>query len=81
MKLASVKSVRIPVQAVLGGTTLSLEELASLEEGCIVELDDFVGEPVNLVASGEVIARGEVVIVDEKYGLRLVAMTSGKADD
>ena len=74
MKLTSVKSVRIPVQAVLGRTTLSLEELSSLEEGCIVELDDFAGEPVDLVASGEVIARGEVVIVDEKYGLRLVSM-------
>lgn len=71
MKLASVQEVKVPVQVVLGDTELSLGEIAALAEGSIIELRSLAGEPVDLVASGEVIAKGEVVVIDESFGIRL----------
>jgi flagellar motor switch protein FliN/FliY len=74
MKLASVRDVRVPVQVVLSDTELSLGEIAALSEGSIIELRRLAGEPVDLVASGEVIAKGEVVVIDENFGIRLTKM-------
>jgi flagellar motor switch protein FliN len=74
MKLASVQDVRVPVQVVLSDAELSLGEIAALSEGSIIELRRLAGEPVDLVASGEVIAKGEVVVIDETFGIRLTKM-------
>lgn len=71
MKVSPVKEVRVPVEVVLGGTTLSLEDFSSLGPGSILELDRIAGEPVDLVAAGNKIALGEVVIIDESFGLRI----------
>jgi flagellar motor switch protein FliN len=74
MKLASVQDVRVPLQVVLSDTELSLGEIAALSEGSIIVLRRLAGEPVDLVASGEVIAKGEVVVIDENFGIRLTKM-------
>ncbi len=74
MKLASVQDVKVPVQVVLGETDLTLGEIAALSDGSIIQLRRLAGEPVDLVASGEVIAKGEVVVIDESFGLRLTRM-------
>ena len=74
MKLASVRDVRVPVQVVLSDAELSLGEIAALSEGSIITLRRLAGEPVDLVASGEVIAKGEVVVIDENFGIRLTKM-------
>ena len=74
MKLASVQDVRVTAQVVLGDVDLSLGEISALSEGSIIELQRLAGEPVDLVASGEIIARGEVVVIDENFGIRLVKM-------
>ncbi|MGA2379820.1 MAG: FliM/FliN family flagellar motor switch protein [Spirochaetia bacterium] len=71
MKLGSVQQVKVPAQVVLGTTDLSLGELASLGEGSIIELKQLAGEPVDLVVAGEIVARGEVVVIDENFGFRL----------
>ena len=71
MKLGKVSEVKIPVQVVLGDNNLSLEDLSSMGEGSIIELSRIAGEPVDLIAAGEKVARGEVVIIDEHYGLRI----------
>jgi len=71
MKLGSVQQVKVPAQVVLGTTDLSLGELASLGEGSIIELKQLAGEPVDLVVAGEIMARGEVVVIDENFGFRL----------
>lgn len=73
-KMESLSQVRVPVDMVLGSTSLTLEELSRLREGCIIEFPSLAGEPVNLVAAGEVVARGEVVIVDENFGIRITAV-------
>jgi flagellar motor switch protein FliN/FliY len=79
MKLDRIQDVMVPVKAVLGGTELSLEKMASLTVGSIIELDRLAGEPVDFVAAGEVVGRGEVVVIDEKFGIRLTEIRKREA--
>ena len=74
MKLGYVRDVMVPIQAVLGGTSKSLREVAEIGPGTIIELDRLAGELVDLVAAGEVIARGEVVVIDENFGVRVTKL-------
>ncbi|MDA3958193.1 flagellar motor switch protein FliN [Oceanispirochaeta sp.] len=74
MTLGRINDVRVPIQVVLGENSLSLEDLASLNQGSIIELQKIAGEPVDLVAAGEKIARGEVVIIDENFGIRITEL-------
>jgi len=71
MKLGSVQQVKVPVKVVLGQTELSLSEISALGVGSIIALESIAGEPVDLVAAGETIAKGEVVVIDENFGIRL----------
>ena len=63
----------IPVKATveLGETELSLKEILELAEGSIVELDRLAGEPLDLKVGGQLVAQGEVVAIDDYYGLRI----------
>ncbi len=63
----------IPVQASveLGQTELSLKEIIDLSEGSIIELNRLAGEPLDLKVGGQLIAQGEVVAIDDYYGLRI----------
>jgi len=69
---------RIPVtvSVELGRCQVSLKDVFELSDGAIVELDRLVGEPLDLVVNGQVIAQGEVVAVDNNYGLRITAIKS-----
>ena len=71
MNMQPVEAVKVPVQVVLGETELTLEQIAGLATGSIIELESLAGEPVDLVASRKPIAKGEVVVIDEKCGIRL----------
>ena len=66
----------VPVQvvAVLGKKTISMKELINLKLGGVIDLARPVGEMVDLVASGKLIAKGELVDVDGKLGVRVVKM-------
>ena len=63
----------IPVQITveLGRTKLSIRNLRQLAHGSVVELDGLAGEPMDIFVNGYLIAQGEVVVVDDKYGIRL----------
>lgn len=63
----------IPVQAVveLGRTQLTLRDVLELSEGSIIELDRLAGEPLDLKVGGQLVAQGEVVAIDNYYGLRI----------
>lgn len=63
----------IPVQVAveLGTTELSLKEILDLAEGSIIELNRLAGEPLDLKVGGQLVAQGEVVAVDDYYGLRI----------
>ncbi|MGL5948176.1 MAG: lateral flagellar motor switch protein LfiN [Aeromonas sp.] len=65
---------QIPVKVTLevASTEISLGELMRVEEGAVIELDKLAGEPLDVRVNGRLLARGEVVVVNGKYGLRLV---------
>ena len=78
--------LRIPVtvQVVLGSAKMPVSHLMKLGRGAVVALDQRVGEPVNVVVNGRIVARGEVVVVDEdnsRFGVSLTEIVgSGDAD-
>jgi flagellar motor switch protein FliN/FliY len=63
--------VEMHVTAELGRTRMNVAELLALGAGSVIELDRAAGSPIDLLVNGTLIARGEVVVVDEEYGVRL----------
>jgi flagellar motor switch protein FliN len=72
-------NVSLGVSAELGRCTLRLGELLKLGGGAVVELDRRAGAPIDLLANGRVIARGEIVAVDERFGIRITEIVARKA--
>ncbi|MGE5620315.1 MAG: flagellar motor switch protein FliN [Sphingomonadaceae bacterium] len=63
--------VPLRISVVLGKTSMSIRDVLALGPGSVVELDKMAGEPVDIVANEKLIARGEVVVVDENFGVRV----------
>jgi len=68
---AVLREVRVALQVRLGEVELTLAELSALKAGEVLKLDTALGEPVELRLNGAVIARGEIVAVEDKFGVRL----------
>ena len=60
----------------IGRTQLSIRNLLQLNQGSVVELDRFAGEPMDVLVNGTLVAHGEVVVVNEKFGIRLTDVIS-----
>jgi flagellar motor switch protein FliN len=69
-------NIPVTVSVELGRSQISLKEVFELSEGSIIELERLVGEPLDLVVNGQVIAQGEVVAIDNNYGLRVTSVIS-----
>jgi flagellar motor switch protein FliN/FliY len=76
MKLGQISKVKVPLSVVLGHAEHSVETIAEIGAGTIIELDRLAGEPVELRASGELIGYGEVVVIDENFGIRVTEVVS-----
>jgi flagellar motor switch protein FliN/FliY len=63
--------VTLPVSVELGRTKMTIKEVLATCPGTVIELDRAAGEPVDVLVSGKVIGRGEVVVVEEKFGVRI----------
>ncbi|AGZ46355.1 flagellar motor switch protein FliN [Actinoplanes friuliensis] len=74
--LDMLHDVEMEVSAELGRTRMSVRELLSLTPGAIVELDRAAGSPADLLVNGRLIARGEVVVIDENFGIRITEIIS-----
>ncbi|MBU1318121.1 MAG: flagellar motor switch protein FliN [candidate division Zixibacteria bacterium] len=68
--------VDLPVSIELGRTTMSIQEILNLSPGSVVELDKLAGEPVDLLVNNKAVAKGEVVVIDENFGLRVTSLIS-----
>lgn len=68
--------VEMDVSIELGKTELSIKRILDLSPGSIIELDRMAGEPVDLMVNNKVVAKGEVVVVDENFGIRIVSLVS-----
>jgi flagellar motor switch protein FliN/FliY len=66
--------VDLPVAIELGRTKLSISSILELGPGSVVELNKLAGEPVDLLVNNKVVAKGEVVVVDENFGLRITQL-------
>lgn len=70
--------VDLPVSIELGRTRMNISDILSLSPGSVVELDKLVGEPVDLLVNQKTVARGEVVVVEENFGLRITELLSAE---
>lgn len=68
--------VPLRVTVELGRTRMQIRDVLELGKGSVVELDKLAGEPVDLLVNGKLIARGEVVVIDENFGVRVTDIVS-----
>jgi flagellar motor switch protein FliN/FliY len=68
--------INLNVTIELGRTRLSIRKILELGPGSIIELDRMAGEPVDLLVNDKVVAKGEVVVVDEYFGIRIISLVS-----
>ena len=69
--LDAVSEIPVRVLAVLGRTSMSVDELTKLGRGAVIELDRKVGEALDVYLNNRLVARGEVVVVDDKLGITM----------
>jgi flagellar motor switch protein FliN/FliY len=74
--LSLVLDVPVELAVEIGRTTMTIRQAMALAPGSVVVLDRMAGEPVDLLVNGKRIARGEVVAIDEEFGLRITEVTS-----
>ncbi|MEB3287184.1 MAG: flagellar motor switch protein FliN [Vampirovibrionales bacterium] len=71
-----VMDVTLSLTVELGRTQLSIKDVLELTRGSVIELDRVAGEPVDLLANGKLIAKGEVVVIEDNFGLRITSIVS-----
>lgn len=71
-----ILDIPLKVTVELGRTKMAIREVLQLAQGSVVELSKFAGEPLEVLVNEKLIARGEVVVVNEKFGVRLTDIIS-----
>jgi flagellar motor switch protein FliN/FliY len=75
--LEMLQDVVMELSAELGRTRMTVRDLLSLQPGNVVELDRLAGSPADLLVNGRLVARGEVVVVDEDYAVKITELVRG----
>lgn len=71
-----ILDIPLKVTVELGRTTVVIKDLLQLGQGSVLELDKLAGEPLEILVNGKLVAKGEVVVVNEKFGIRLTDIIS-----
>ncbi len=71
-----ILDIPLKVTVELGRTTVVVKDLLQLGQGSVLELDKLAGEPLEILVNGKLVAKGEVVVVNEKFGIRLTDIIS-----
>ncbi|MEH3055281.1 MAG: flagellar motor switch protein FliN [Patulibacter minatonensis] len=79
--LGRLVDVAVEVSVELGRARVTLGEAMALGPGAVVPLDRTAGQPVDLLVNGQLVARGEVVVVDDVYGLRITEAIAAEGDE
>ena len=66
-----ILDIPVTLSMEIGRTRVSIQDLLQLAKGSVVELDRMAGEPLDVLVNGTLVARGEVVVVNDKFGVRL----------
>ena len=80
--LDAILNIPVSVQVMLGGTRMAVSDLMKLGRGAVIPLDQRVGEAVEVVVNGRVVARGEMVVIEEnsnQLGVSLTEIVGGQA--
>ncbi|HVU92202.1 MAG TPA: flagellar motor switch protein FliN, partial [Jatrophihabitans sp.] len=77
-RLDLLRGVEMQATVELGRARLTLNDLLGLRDGAVIELDRAAGDAADLSVNGRLIARGEIVVVDENYALRITEIVSGE---
>ena len=76
--LDAILDIPVTMSVEIGKTRLSIRNLLQLNQGSVVELDRMAGEPLDVLINGTLVAHGEVVVVNEKFGIRLTDVVSAQ---
>jgi flagellar motor switch protein FliN/FliY len=79
LNLELIMDVRLAMTLEVGRTRISVRNLLGLTQGSVVELDKLAGEPLDVLVNGTLVAHGEVVVANEKFGVRLLDVVSPQA--
>ncbi|KRS22763.1 flagellar motor switch protein FliN [Alishewanella sp. WH16-1] len=75
-KLDTILDIPVTISMEVGRAKISIRNLLQLNQGSVVELDRIAGEPLDVLVNGTLIAHGEVVVVNDKFGIRLTDVIS-----
>jgi flagellar motor switch protein FliN/FliY len=78
--LAAMLDIPLSLTVELGRAQLALAEVLALRPGSVVELDRFPGEPLDLYANGRLIARGEIIVINDIFGFRITEVLAAPAE-
>lgn len=76
VKLDAILDVPVTIAMEIGRSRINIRNLLQLNQGSVVELDRLAGEPMDVLVNGTLVAQGEVVVVNEKFGIRLTDIVS-----
>lgn len=71
-----IMDVPVTLSLEVGRTKMSVGSLLRLRQGSVVELDRLAGEPLDVLVNGQLVARGEIVVINDKFGIRLIDVIS-----
>ena len=75
-RLDSILDIPVTISMEVGRSKINIRNLLQLNQGSVVELDRIAGEPLDVLVNGTLIAHGEVVVVNDKFGIRLTDVIS-----
>jgi len=75
-ELEVILDIPVSISMEVGSTDISIRNLLQLNQGSVIELDRLAGEPLDVLVNGTLIAHGEVVVVNEKFGIRMTDVIS-----
>lgn len=74
-----VRDIQVTLTAELGRTDMIIQDILELTPGKVIELDRLAGEPLDIMVNGKLLAKGEVVVVDENFGVRITSIIDPRA--
>ncbi len=80
LTLEALYDVPVQISVVLGKTSMQLSQLLKLGRGAVIELERAVGEPIDVYVNNKMVAKGEIVIVDNKIGVTLTEVVAADKD-
>ena len=76
LNLDMIMDIPVDVHVEIGCTTVPVRDFLKLGEGSVLQLDRLVGEPADLIVNGKQIGRGDVVVVDDTFGVRITSLVA-----